>query len=325
VRPAVKDSPIPRPSSSADVGEDHDHPDFRGGFCPALSGLSRPAGTAIFHRQRNKWAGQRNLLSAKNNDGSACGTPREEHAMPATKGPLPRGRACLILVLFAAVVLIHQRTGQSLQAAGDDETKPLFRDDFERDEPGKWDFTDRSAWRITKLEDGKNRVLEQFRASKYEPPVRSPLNIALAPGVDVGDFVVDVKLRSTTRDYGHRDLCLFFGYQDPSHFYYVHLGKEADEHANSIFLVDGKPRVSIAESRTSGTYWTDGWHKVRLVRKVDTGSILVYFDGMNRPVMTARDRTFAHGRLGIGSFDDTGMFDDFTVHGEPQAASKEPK
>ena len=63
-------------------------------------------------------------------------------------------------------------------------------------------------------------------------------------------FVLDVKVRSTTRDYGHRDLCLFFGHQDPSHFYYVHLGKQADEHANSIFIVNGKPRVSIAESRT---------------------------------------------------------------------------
>jgi hypothetical protein len=69
-------------------------------------------------------------------------------------------------------------------------------------------------------------------------------------GHDLTDFVMDVDLRSTGRDYGHRDLCLFFGYQDPSHFYYVHLGKQADAAANSIFRVDGRPRVSIAEKRT---------------------------------------------------------------------------
>jgi hypothetical protein len=36
---------------------------------------------------------------------------------------------------------------------------------------------------------------------------------------------------------------------------------------------------------------------------------------MSHPVMTARDATFTWGQLGIGSFDDTGNFDDITVHG----------
>jgi hypothetical protein len=201
----------------------------------------------------------------------------------------------------------------------------VFADRFERDDLGQWDFSDRSAWRIVPVDGPKGKALEQFRASKYEPPVRSPLNIALAPGVDVADLLLDVEVRSTARDYGHRDLCLFFGYQDPGHFYYVHLGKEADDHANSIFLVNGAPRVSIAESRTSGTNWTGGWHRVRLVRKVADGSISVYFDDMERPAMTAHDRTFLHGRVGVGSFDDTGMFREFTVRGvkhEPPPGSR---
>ena len=63
-------------------------------------------------------------------------------------------------------------------------------------------------------------------------------------------------MRSTQEVYGHQDLCLFFGYQDASHFYYVHLGREADAHANSIFLVNGEPRVSIAQKRTDGTNWS---------------------------------------------------------------------
>jgi hypothetical protein len=32
--------------------------------------------------------------------------------------------------------------------------------------------------------------------------------------------------------------------------------------------------------------------------------------------MIAHDRTFRHGKVGIGSFDDTGMFDDIEVRGE---------
>jgi hypothetical protein len=190
----------------------------------------------------------------------------------------------------------------------------VLKDDFERDDSAGWEFTDPSAWKITRAEGG--RVLDQHKVSQYSPAVRSPLNIALAKGLDVGDFVMDLKVHSTTRDYPHRDLCLFFGHQDPSHFYYVHLGKQADPHANSIFLVDGKPRVSIAETRTEGTPWTDRWHHVRLVRTVKNGLIQVYFDDMDKPAMTAHDKTFTHGRLGVGSFDDTGQFDDLQVWGE---------
>ncbi len=219
------------------------------------------------------------------------------------------------LILAAAVTVAVPARDLAGSSAALGPLQLVLHDDFERAEPTGWKFTDPAAWRIGPVEPGKNRVLELFQASKYEPPVRSPLNIALAENVDLADLVLDVKVRSTTRDYGHRDLCLFFGHQNPSHFYYVHLGKQADEHANSIFIVDGKPRVSIAESRTAGTPWTDGWHHVRIVRHVKDGLIQVFFDDMAHPAMIAHDRTFSHGRVGIGSFDDTGMFDDIEVRG----------
>ena len=58
---------------------------------------------------------------------------------------------------------------------------------------------------------------------------------------------------------------------------------------------------------------TEGWHHVRLVRKVGDGLIQVYFDDMTTPAMIAHDQTFTHGRVGVGSFDDTGLFDDIQV------------
>ncbi len=189
----------------------------------------------------------------------------------------------------------------------------VFEADFEDGGLDSWEFTDPDAWRIAE-HDG-DKVLELHAASRYEPKVRSPLNIALAPGVEVGDFVLDVEVRSTGRDYGHRDLCVFFGHQDPSHFYYVHLAKAADPHANSIFLVDDAPRVTIAETRTDGTPWTDAWHRVRIERRAESGMIQVFFDDMSAPAMTAHDRTFAQGRIGFGSFDDTGRFDDIQIRG----------
>ena len=45
------------------------------------------------------------------------------------------------------------------------------------------------------------------------------------------------------------------------------------------------------------------------------GTIEIYFDDMKKPVMTASDKTFGAGRVGIGSFDDHGNWDDFKLHG----------
>ncbi len=45
-------------------------------------------------------------------------------------------------------------------------------------------------------------------------------------------------------------------------------------------------------------------------------SYQIYFDDMQEPVMTADDKTFLSGRVGIGSFDDTGNFDEILLFGK---------
>lgn len=165
-------------------------------------------------------------------------------------------------------------------------------------------FTDAKAWRAA---DG---ALDLFAASNYDPPVRSPRNVALLAGAEVEDFVLDARLQQTGREYGHRDLCLVFGYRDPSHFYYVHMASKADDHAHNVFIVNGAPRTKIATKTTDGVAWGTGeWHAVRLERSAETGRIAVYFDDLETPIMEAEDRTFGRGSVGFGSFDDTGRID----------------
>ncbi|MFK7817903.1 MAG: alpha/beta hydrolase fold domain-containing protein [Planctomycetaceae bacterium] len=180
-------------------------------------------------------------------------------------------------------------------------------EDFENG-TDRWEFTDDSAW-AAKSDAGRTFISLTKKKSDYQPEVRSPFNVAMLKSDAVGSFVLDVDMRSTNKVYGHQDLCLFFGHQDPSHFYYVHLGRAADDHANSIFLVNGEPRVSIAQERTKGTDWSRGWHRVRVKRDAEAGMIEVFFDDMQTPVMRTVDKTFTSGRIGIGSFDDTGDFD----------------
>lgn len=189
----------------------------------------------------------------------------------------------------------------------------VFTADFEDQSLHDWEPTDASAWRIEDAHGGK--VLSLFKDSSYSPPYRSPYNINLVRDVVVDTFTLDLEMLSTNSDYGHRDLCLFFGYQDSAHFYYVHLGKTADAHANSIFLVDNADRVSIAQYRTDGTPWDDQWHSVRLMRDSQTGRIEVYFNDRTTPVMTTYNNRFRWGRIGVGSFDDIGQFDDIQLHG----------
>src|SRR5690606_2857228 len=100
----------------------------------------------------------------------------------------------------------------------------------------RWQATEDAAWSVVDSRHGKAYALT--RQSKYEPPHRSPLNFSLVKDLTLGDFVLEADVRSTVKDYAHRDMCLFFGYQDPAHFYYVHLGKAADDHANQIFIVN---------------------------------------------------------------------------------------
>ena len=60
---------------------------------------------------------------------------------------------------------------------------------------------------------------------------------------------------------------------------------------------------------------------MRLVRRVSDGLIEVYFDDMTKPIMRAKNTAFAWGRIGVGSFDDTGNYDDIVIRGikaEPQ-------
>ena len=194
-----------------------------------------------------------------------------------------------------------------------EEYKLIYSNDFERPQDlANFEMTDPDAWRIGAL---SSSTLELHQQSEYILPVRSPFNIALISQLELGSFILEVDVAQSGRDYGHRDLCFFFGFKDPSNFYYVHIASKADDHANNIFIVNDEPRTKIASNTTSGSDWgsRNSWHKVRIERKIEKGLILVYFDNMDQPAMTANDIHFLNGKIGFGSFDDTGHFDNVKV------------
>lgn len=198
----------------------------------------------------------------------------------------------------------------------------LYEEDFEdRVSLKNFEFTDDSAWRIGSAEQGK--ALELYGKSNYDPPVRSPLNIALIKGKKFGSFILEADVKQTGKEYGHRDICLFFGLKDPTNFYYIHMATKADPNAHNIFLVNDAPRTNIASRTTDGIDWGDTWHRVRLERNVESGTIRVYVGDMTTPVMEGQDKHFDFGYIGFGSFDDTGKIDNIKIWGPSLAPNKE--
>lgn len=210
----------------------------------------------------------------------------------------------------------------SLPASAAETLPLLYADDFENGIES-WQTTDvdptKPTWEVVELKNAAGKLSKAFRTtgkSKYQPPFRSPPNIALLKGITVGDFEMTAKVQSTNVNAGpHRDMCLFWGYQDPSHYYYVHFGAESDPNACQIFIVNEADRTPITTKAAEGTPWTAGWHEVRVVRRVSDGTIEVYFDDMDEPLMAAKDETFKGGQVGLGTFDDNGNWDDFELKG----------
>lgn len=168
-------------------------------------------------------------------------------------------------------------------------------------EQERWEFTDGKAFRWIS-EDGTG-CLELHGASGYRPPHRSPLAMALLREAQFGDGVLRVQAKQTGREYPHRDLVVVFAYHDAAHFAYAHLASQADPNAHHVMLVDGADRRPVTTARTSGVAWGESWHEIELRR---TGTkVEVLFDGA---AVLAGDVPAGAGRVGVGSFDDTGSF-----------------
>ena len=188
----------------------------------------------------------------------------------------------------------------------------IFEDDFENGRD-RWEATDEKSW-THRAVDGNHVFGINRRNSDYKPKVRSPRHIALIKNLKAKDLIITFRVRSTKDTGNHRDCCVFFNYQDPQNYYYVHLGAKPDPHSGQIMIVKGAPRLAITKNEKM-TPWDDDWHRVKLVRDFAKGTIEVYFDDMETPHMTAVDATFGEGRIGIGSFDDMNDFDDIKIYG----------
>ncbi len=188
----------------------------------------------------------------------------------------------------------------------------VFSEDFQQGSD-RWETTDDTAWSLSK--EGENQVFGlNRRESNYQPKYRSPYNIAMIKDIQLADFVLIYKVKSTKDTGNHRDCCTFFCHQDANHFYYIHLGAKPDPASGQIMIVNDAPRTPLTDNKAL-VAWDDKWHTVKVVRDSQEGKIEIYFDDMETAHMFVVDKTFQKGRIGIGSFDDMNDFDDVRLYG----------
>ena len=175
---------------------------------------------------------------------------------------------------------------------------------------GSFEFSDPKAWRWSS--QGKSSgALELHQQSKYTTKYRSPFNIALWTKKRCGDFVMEVDMKQSGKEYGHRDMCLYFNFVSPTKFYYTHLATKPDPNAHNIFIVNEAARKSFAPISTNGIDWGSDWKHVKLERIGE--EIRVYYEDMAKPVLEAKHSELRSGYVGVGSFDDTGLIDNLRV------------
>jgi hypothetical protein len=206
--------------------------------------------------------------------------------------------------LVAVVLSVAALNGQADEEPRVRITPDLSPDRFETD----WELDGNGGWRVA------DDVLRLETAGVPGGPIRRPAALAILRSDPLADVVMDVDVRSTApADLDVRDVLLIFGYQSPSRFYYVHLSRRTDDVHNGIFVVDDADRRRIDDGTGVPRLTDQTWHRVRLERDVATGRIRVYLDDGADPVLAATDRVILSGRVGVGSFDETGEFRSFEI------------
>lgn len=176
-----------------------------------------------------------------------------------------------------------------------------------------WTFDGSGVWNIS------GGMLVLSKAGVPSGPIRRPAALAILQSYDFVNVTVQAQIRSTAPlDVPRRDLDVILDYESPSRFYYVHLAGITDPVHNGIFLVADADRRRIDDGTGKPQLTDQNWHSVRVERNAATGRIAVYSDSLRTAVFTAADTTLHGGRVGFGSFDDTGEFRGILITGSPR-------
>lgn len=210
-----------------------------------------------------------------------------------------RTRLLTLMVVCLTVAAAAAQTEVVLRPAL---TGPADLNAWTPDGSGTWD-----------IRDG---MLLLTKAGVPAGPIRRPAGTIVLNSEPLGRLTFDVDLRSLEPvTLAVRDVNLIVDWQSSSRFYYVHLAAKVDDVHNGIFLVNDADRKRLDRPTSTPQLKDQAWHHVRLEREPASGRIAVFVDGAPTPALEATDTTLTSGRVGLGSFDETGQFRNIVVRG----------
>jgi hypothetical protein len=181
----------------------------------------------------------------------------------------------------------------------------------------QWTVFEPSDWKIET--EGGAPILRLQTGREPLPGPRRPFQFALADTPDYSLVTVEADIRPTKRS-----CMIVFAYRDKAHFDYAHLsadtGTKQPVH-NGIFHVYGGERVRISSETGPASFPAiDRWYHVKLVHDGKTGTVDVTVDNHPIPALHAVDLSLQGGKVGLGSFNETGDFKNVKIIGTPLKA-----
>jgi hypothetical protein len=174
----------------------------------------------------------------------------------------------------------------------------------------QWTVPVATDWQVVQ-EDG-TQVLRLVKNRGPLPGPRRPIQFALADAQDPGRITVEADVKPLGSS-----LLIVFAYRDEAHYNYAHLSTDTAVKQpvhNGIFHVYGGERVRISADRGPAAFRERGrWHHVKLTHDTVTGAVSVMVDGESVPALQAVDLSLGAGKVGVGSFDETGEFKNIRI------------
>jgi hypothetical protein len=178
----------------------------------------------------------------------------------------------------------------------------------------EWTVPVASDWKVDR-EDG-TEVLRLVQHRGPLPGPRRPIQFALADSRNPGRVTVEADVKPLGGS-----LLIVFAYRDEAHFDYAHLSVDtasAQPVHNGIFHVYGGERVRISAERGAASFSASGnWHRVKLTHDAATGAVSVTVDDQAVPALQAVDLSLGPGKVGVGSFDEAGVFKNVRITTTP--------
>lgn len=174
----------------------------------------------------------------------------------------------------------------------------------------KWTIqTPATDWSV-----GNNLLQLKTSSEPVAGQPRRPTHFALLESKPYSKVTVEADMKRNGRS-----LIIVYAWQDDAHYDYAHISSDdavKQNVHNGMFHVFGGERVRMSSLEGPASFTTQDWTPVKLVWDGSTGHCYVEVGGKRNPSLEATDMSLRWGRIGLGSFDETGDFRNVKVTGE---------